>query len=86
MPPEELVEHLSRASSLPPGVAARLVAEVVEYFSEPVESFVRRRHRQLQASGRANQEIFAQVQSELAERRFPAPPLSERQLRRIVYG
>ncbi len=82
----DLVEHLVRVSALPAPAAARLVAEVVHYFSEPVEEFVRRRHRELQGSGLTNVEIFRQLTDELPARRFAAPPLTERQLRRIVYG
>jgi hypothetical protein len=47
---------------------------------------VRRRHRELQAAGRTNAEIFGRIAAELAGRPVAAPALSERQLRRIVYG
>jgi hypothetical protein len=86
MAPEELVDHLSRTATLTAPAAARLVEEVLDYFSETVEAFVRRRHRQLQSSGQTNVEIFRRVTAEISERRFAAPELSERQLRRIVYG
>ena len=33
-----------------------------------------------------NDQIFAAIATELPERVFPAPPLSSRQLRRLVYG
>ena len=83
---QDLVEHLVRVCALPAPTAARLVAEVVHYFSEPVEVFVRRRHRELQGAGLTNAEIFRQLTDELSTWRFAAPPLTERQLRRIVYG
>ena len=83
---DDLVEHLAAAAALPPGTAARVVAEVVHYFSESVEEFVRRRHRELQAMGLTNAEIFGQVAGEVGQRRFAPPELTERQLRRIVYG
>ena len=35
---------------------------------------------------RKNEEIWPLVEAELRQRRFAAPGLSERQLRRIVYG
>jgi hypothetical protein len=47
---------------------------------------VRRRHRELQREGLANEEIFARIGEEVTARRFRAPQLSARQLRRIVYG
>jgi hypothetical protein len=62
------------------------VEEVVAYFREPVEAFVRRRHRELQAAGRANPEIFAAIARDVAERPVAAPPLTERQIRRVIYG
>ena len=57
-PFEELVTHLTRTSPLSPGEAARLIAEVVGYFSEPAEEFVRRRHGELKARGLTNDRAF----------------------------
>lgn len=85
-PAEDLIDHLARVTALPAPSTARLVDEVVHYFSESVEDFVRRRHRELQQSGLANAAIFERLSGELTQRRFTAPTLSERQLRRIVYG
>ena len=48
--------------------------------------FVRRRHRELAARGLTNDRIFAAIAAELPARLFPAPGLSVRQLRRLVYG
>lgn len=83
---EELIAHLTRLTGLPEAAAARLVAEVLHHYSESVEEFVRRRHRELQARGLTNRVIFETVTEELGQRRFPAGSLTERQLRRIVYG
>ncbi len=47
---------------------------------------MRRRHAHHQLYGRRNPEIFALIARELADRVVAAPALSERQLRRIVYG
>jgi hypothetical protein len=85
-PYEELIAHLTRTSGLGPGEAARVVADVLSYFSEPVEEFVRRRHGELKSRGLTNEEIFPRVAAELGGRRVAAPALSLRQLRRIVYG
>ena len=43
-PHDDLVAHLARTTPLSPGEAARVVAEVMGYFAEPVPEFVRRRH------------------------------------------
>ena len=82
----DLVDHLVRTTRLPVGIARRVVDDVVAYFGEPVDGFVRRRHRELQTAGRSNAEIFDRIAAELAERPVAAPDLSARQLRRIVYG
>lgn len=82
----DLIAHLTRTSPLAAGEARRVVADVLAYFSEPVEEFVRRRHRELKALGLTNDEIFPRIAAELPARRVAAPKLSLRQLRRIVYG
>lgn len=71
---------------LGPGEAARVVADVLTYFGEPVDDYVRRRHGELRSGGFTNDEIFQRVSVELSGRRVAAPELSLRQLRRIVYG
>lgn len=83
---EELVEYLTRASRLDRSEARRLVDEVVSFLAEQPEAFVRRRHLALQRQGLANASIFEQLKAELAQRRFPAPAYTTRQLRRIIYG
>jgi hypothetical protein len=82
----ELVEHLERTTRLTRPEAERVLAEVLEYFAEPLEEFVTRRHAELQGEELKNREIFARIGAELRGRRFAAPELSERQIRRMVYG
>lgn len=82
----DLVEHLMRTTGLGPGECARVVADVLAYFDETAEAYVRRRHRTLKAAGMINEEIFRRISDELRTRRVAAPDLSLRQLRRIVYG
>jgi hypothetical protein len=83
---DELVTHLARTTALPESSARRVVEEVVAYCSESLEMFVRRRHRELQEEGLANPEIFRSIASALSRRPVAAPSLSERQIRRIIYG
>lgn len=83
---DELIAHLTRTTGLPPGECARVVADVLTYFDETTEAYVRRRHTELRAAGLVNDEIFRRVAAELRHRRVAAPDLSLRQLRRIVYG
>ncbi len=82
----ELVEHLCRMTRLAPFEARRVVEEVLAYLSESPAEFITRRHGELQREGYANAEIFQRLAGELEHRRFTAPRLSERQIRRLVYG
>jgi hypothetical protein len=82
----ELTQYLAATTPMGPAEVRRVVADVLSYFSEPADAFVRRRHRELQADGLANAEIFTKVAEELAGRRVVAATLSARQLRRLVYG
>ena len=75
-----------RSTPLGRGEAARVVLDVVAYFDETAEEFVRRRHRELQGSGLTNPAIFQLVAEELAHRAVAPARYSQRQLRRIVYG
>jgi len=81
-----LVDHLVSTTELTPAEAARVVEDVIAFHAEPVEDYVRRRHAELKTFGARNPEIFARLAEELAQRVVAAPELSERQLRRIVYG
>ena len=82
----ELVDRISTSTGLSPAEAARVIEDVVAFHAEPVEEFVRGRHALLKTYGARNPEIFARIADELAGRVVAAPPLTERQLRRIVYG
>ena len=63
-----------------------MIEDVIVFHAQPVEVYVRDRHARLQAYGARNPEIFARIAEELAHRVVAAPELSERQLRRIIYG
>ncbi|MBB5935106.1 hypothetical protein [Streptomyces zagrosensis] len=83
---DDLVDHLVRSSPLNRGEASRVVLDVLAYFDETTEEFVRRRHRELQSAGLTNADIFERIATELPHRAVAPPALSLRQLRRIVYG
>lgn len=82
----DLIDRLAGSTGLSHGEAARVVADVLAWYREPVEDFVRRRHAHHQSRGKKNPQIFALIAEELAGRAVAPPPLTERQLRRIVYG
>ena len=84
--PASLIDRLVHIYGLHRPQARRIVEEVVSFYGETPEAFVARRHRELQAEGMRNRAIYSRVATELEGWRFRAPRLSERQIRRIVYG
>jgi hypothetical protein len=82
----DLVDHLTRTTPLSAGEAARVVDDVLTYFAERADAYVRRRHTELRGRGLTNDEIFQRIAVELPCRRVAPPELSLRQLRRMVYG
>ena len=85
-PPQELIDHLCRHGALDAHQAARLLAEVLAFYDETPDDFIRRRHRELQLAGLPNASIYRAVLAEIPARRFAARPLTERQVRRTIYG
>ncbi len=83
---DELIRYLVRTSRLTHAEATRLVDDVLSFLHERPEEFVCRRHRNLQAEGLSNAEIYARLRAELSAWRFQAPAYSERQIRRLIYG
>ena len=82
----DLIRHVTVSTGLPQATAARVIADVLAYFDETVEEYVRRRHHEMRRRQVRNAEIWPAIAAEMAARRFGAPGLSQRQLRRIVYG
>jgi len=80
------VERVAASADLSPAEAERVISDVLAWYREPVEQYVRRRHAQLQAHGARNGEIWPRLADEIGERLFAGPELSGRQLRRLVYG
>jgi hypothetical protein len=84
--PQDLARYLAASTGLPQSTAIRVIADLTTYFGETIEEFVRRRHAELRRGQHKNDEIWPVIAAELRQRRFPAPALSARQLRRLVYG
>jgi hypothetical protein len=84
--PQDLVRYLASSTGLPQATAVRVIADMITYFNETVEDFVRRRHTELQQRQRKNDEIWSEIAAEIDQRRFAVTGLSARQLRRMVYG
>src|SRR6266545_4116216 len=67
-PYRDLVDHLTRTTTLSLGEAARVVDDVLTYFAEPADAYVRRRHGELRYRGLTNDEIFQRIAAELPAR------------------
>jgi hypothetical protein len=86
MDDDDLVRRLSETLGISPREAQRVVGEILAHYGEPIEQFVRRRHEECRRAGQANPEAFATIVAELPGRVVAAPALTERQVRRLIYG
>ncbi|MCK9794100.1 hypothetical protein M1843_10115 [Isoptericola sp. 4D.3] len=82
----DLVARIATSTGLSASEAARVVEDVLAWYREPVEEYVRRRHASLRTYGHRNEEIYALIAAELRDRLVAAPQLTERQVRRTIYG
>jgi hypothetical protein len=82
----DLLDRVVASTGLTAAEATMVIDDVVTFFAEPVEDYVRRRHVQLKTHGLKNPEIFPAIRAELTRRVVAPPTLSDRQLRRLVYG
>ncbi len=82
----DLIDHLCRHSPLTQEQARQIVAEINHYYRETLAEYVCRRHKELQQQGYSNSAIYSALIEELPARRFAQAPLSERQVRRLIYG
>ncbi|HTZ44105.1 MAG TPA: hypothetical protein VMB79_09595 [Jatrophihabitans sp.] len=82
----ELVERIVASTDLSPAEADRVVEDVLAWYSEPVVDYLRRRHAELRLRGVRNEQIYRTLVAEAGRRPFAAPALSERQVRRHIYG
>jgi hypothetical protein len=84
---QPLLDHLCNTSPLDLDEAQKLVTEVIAYFSETTEAWVLRRHSELkQEEGLSNAQIYSRIEHELPGTVFVSRALSQRQIRRIIYG
>lgn len=84
--PSELAEELSNRYGIELSLSERIAEDVLLYFNDTVEEWVRSRHYRLQHRGLKNEDIYRKISEEILERRFASRPLSIRQIRRMIYG
>jgi hypothetical protein len=83
---EKFKRHVMETYSISDRNVDRLYEEFLEHFDASVEDFVRHRHFELKNQGRRNDEIYPAIVAEAERLRFPAEGLTERKVRRIIYG
>ncbi len=84
---QALSRFICQTSGLDERRANRIITEVLAFYTETVNDFVRRRHAELKnETDMRNADIFRVIAKEIETRPFRAEPVSERQVRRIIYG
>jgi len=86
MQSSEFRRHLEETYGIAGEDYSRLVEEFLAYFGSTLEEYVRARHLALQRLGKRNPEIFRQIVEESQTLRFAERDLSERRVRRLIYG
>jgi len=83
---EPLIQHLQAVTGLEADLLTKILAEVRAWHARDLQSWVRDRHQELQRQGLSNREIFPRLCAEAQETLVRPARLSERQVRRMVYG
>jgi len=79
-------EHIIASFNITDKEFDRLMDEIHNFYNETLEEYIQHRHFVLKREGLKNNEIYKSVLEEIKQRRFTASKLSERQVRRIIYG
>ena len=82
----DLQDHVTQSFGIRSEEFARLYEAFAAYFDVTLEEFVRRRHLDLQKAGNRNPDIYAALRQEVLDMRFAARNVTERQIRRLIYG
>ncbi|NNM53665.1 MAG: hypothetical protein HKM05_02955 [Spirochaetales bacterium] len=80
------VTAMAHNYSLPDLVIQRLIEEFLAATDLTPEQYVAERHLTLHQAGMPNAEIYQVLQAEVEKGRFRTRPLSQRQVRRWIYG
>jgi hypothetical protein len=82
----DLQNHVTQTYGIPASEFARLYEAFAAFFDVTLEEFVQRRHIELQKAGRRNPQIYSLLLQEVQDMRFAARDVTERQIRRLIYG
>lgn len=79
-------DHLLRIVDVSERQLDKLLLELADHWSETQAEYVLRRHRELQRDGVPNRLVYGLIREGLSGRRYAHRPLTERQIRRLIYG
>ena len=82
----KIKNHIARNYGIEPEQAERLLEELPQLFPLTASEYICQRHLALQQLGFKNSEIYRKIGTELEGMVFSAGSMSERQIRRIIYG
>jgi hypothetical protein len=83
---QDLLEHLQAVTGLEEATVAKIVEELHTWYGQDLAAWLRSRHQELQRRGLRNREIFPRLREEAAHILVRPSALTERQIRRIIYG
>jgi hypothetical protein len=78
--------HLLRIVDVSERQLDKLLLELMDHWSETQEDAVLRMHSELQRDGVPNRLVYGLIRDSLSSRRYAPRPLTERQIRRLIYG
>jgi hypothetical protein len=82
----DLQNHVTQSYGIRAEEFVRLYEAFAAYFDVTLEEHVRRRHLELQKTGMRNPDIYAALLEEVPDMRFAARGVTERKIRRLIYG
>ena len=82
----DLQNHVTQTYGIRTEEFPRLYEAFAAFFDVTLEEYVGRRHLELQKAGMRNQDIYAALLREVTDMRFAERDVTERQIRRLIYG
>lgn len=83
---DDLIRHLQGITGLQQALLEKILDEIRAWHDEELGAWVQRRHQELRQQGLRNREIYPRLRGEARRALVRPPDLSERQIRRLVYG
>jgi len=83
---QDLLRQLRAMTGLEDALLEKILREIQAWYARDLHDWIRDRHRDLQRQGMRNQEIFSRLREEMDQILVRPPRLSERQIRRVIYG